>query len=120
MFQTQLGSRRLLATIFAVVLCGVVFSGAVHAHGPTVKISHSELTPPLLNLYVGSTVHFSNTVSMPGGHIVVDEAGTLESPPLKEPGDGWHYTFEKEGTYEIYLKQHPEAKTRIVVVPKKQ
>jgi plastocyanin len=118
MFQVH-SSRRSFVTLFALVLLVVSFSGAAHAHGPTVKISHSEVTPPLLNLYVGTTVHFSNTVSMPGGHIIVDEAGTLESPPLEEPGDGWHYTFENEGTYEIYVKQHPKAKMRIVVVPKK-
>lgn len=88
------------------------------AHGPTIEISHSELKPGLLNLFVGTTVHFSNTVSMPGGHVVVDEGGTLESPPLEKPGDGWHYTFDKPGTYDIYVKQHPTAKARIVVIRK--
>ena len=119
MIQIHSNRRISLFTLFALMLLVFGFGGVAQAHGPTVKISHSEMTPPLLNLYVGTTVHFLNTVSMPGGHIVVDEGGTLESPPLNEPGDGWHYTFEDEGTYEIYLKQHPEAKTRIVVVPKK-
>ena len=90
------------------------------AHGPTIEISHSEMKPPLLNLFVGTTVHFANTVAMPGGHVVVDEAGTLESPPLEKPGDGWHYTFEEAGTYEVFVKQHPMAKARIVVIPKKK
>lgn len=88
------------------------------AHGPTIEVSHDSLKPTLLNLFVGTTVHFSNTVAMPGGHVIVDESGMLESPPLEKPGDGWHYTFEKEGTYEIYIEQHPIAKARIVVVPK--
>ena len=92
--------------------------GDASAHGPTIEVSHAELKPVLLNLFVGTTVHFSNTVSMPGGHVVVDESGLLESPPLMEPGDGWHYTFEKAGIYEIYIKQHPTAKARIVVIPK--
>ena len=56
---------------------------------------------------------------MPGGHIVMDEGGTFESPPLEKPGDGWHYTFEKEGVYDVYLKQHPKTRARINVVPKK-
>jgi plastocyanin len=120
MFQNSSSRRFSFSTVFALTALLVGLAGAASAHGPTVKISHSEMTPPLLNLYVGTTVHFSNTVAMPGGHVVVDEAGTLESPPLEKPGDGWHYTFEKEGTYEIYIKQHPKAKTRIVVVPKKQ
>jgi plastocyanin len=101
-----------------IAVLGVVGAGAAHAHGPTVEISHSELKPALLNIYVGTVVHFTNTVAMPGGHVIVDEAGTLESPPLEKPGDDWHYTFEKEGTYELYVRQHPAAKMRIVVVPK--
>ena len=57
---------------------------------------------------------------MPGGHVVVDEGGTLESPPLEKPGDGWHYTFEEPGTYHVFVKQHPKAKAKIVVIPKKK
>lgn len=108
---------RLLGLFFG-LLCAASAATA-GAHGPTIEISHSELKPALLNIYVGTTVHFSNTVAMPGGHVIVDESGTLESPPLEKPGDGWHYTFEKEGTYEVFVKQHPMAKARIVVVPKK-
>jgi plastocyanin len=92
--------------------------GVALAHGPTIKISHDELKPALLNLYVGTTVHFSNTVEMPGGHVVVEKEGRIESPPLEHPGDGWHYTFEEEGVFEVFIRQHPEAQARIVVVPK--
>lgn len=105
--------------ILGLALALFALAGPVQAHGPTIEITHAEMTPALLNLFVGTTVHFSNTVTMPGGHVVVDESGTFESPPLEKPGDGWHYTFEKAGTYEIYIKQHPMAKARIVVVPKK-
>ena len=90
------------------------------AHGPAIKISHSEMKPSLLNLYSGTTVHFDNRVTMPGGHVVVDESGTLESPPLEKPGDGWHYTFDEVGTYYVFVKQHPKAKAKIVVVPAKK
>jgi plastocyanin len=107
-------------TMLSVVAMLSVFTGVAQAHGPTIEISHQEMKPALLNLYVGSTVHFVNTVAMPGGHVVVDAAGTLESPPLASPGDDWHYTFEKEGTYEIFISQHPKTKARIVVVPKKK
>jgi len=106
------------ATLMLATLVGL--AGVAKAHGPTIEISHHEMKPALLNLYVGSTVHFLNTVAMPGGHVVVDAGGTIESPPLEEPGDDWHYTFETAGTYEIYVKQHPMAKARIVVVPKKK
>ena len=116
------GSRRRLPIVFLCLSALVCLASAdvARAHGPTIEISHSAMEPKLLNLYVGTTVHFQNTVNMPGGHVVVDEGGTLESPPLEKPGDGWHYTFEQEGTYEVYVKQHPMAKARIVVVPKKR
>ncbi len=95
------------------------FASSAGAHGPTIKITHSEMKPPLLNLFAGQTVHFENTVSMPGGHVVIDASGAIESPPLEKPGDGWHYTFEETGTYELRLKQHPKTTAKIVVVPKK-
>lgn len=112
-------NSKIHAFVVLLVLCAGGIPGDASAHGPTIKISHDELSPALLNLFVGTTVHFSNTVSMPGGHVIVDESGTIEGPALAEPGDGWHYTFEKEGIYEIYIKQHPTVKARIVVVPKR-
>jgi plastocyanin len=105
--------------VLSLVLFCLAIAGVAYAHGPTIEVSHSELKPKLLNLYVGTTVHFNNTVEMPGGHVIVDASGTIKSPPLIKPGDGWHYTFEKEGTFEIYIEQHPHAKARIVVVPKR-
>jgi plastocyanin len=109
-------SHRVLVHLL-VLLC-LAIAGVASAHGPTIDVSHSELTPKLLNLFVGTTVHFNNTVEMPGGHVIVDESGTIKSPALMKPGDGWHYTFEEEGTFELYIEQHPQAKARIVVVPK--
>lgn len=110
-------SPRFAPALAIVALLAIAAPG--YAHGPTIKISHSEMKPPLLNLFVGTTVHFENTVAMPGGHVVVDEAGTLESPPLEAPGDGWHYTFDEVGTHHVFVRQHPNAKAKIVVVPKK-
>jgi len=109
--------RWLCALLAGLWLVGA--SGGALAHGPTIEITHSEMKPQLLNLFVGTTVHFANTVAMPGGHVVVDDEGRIESPPLSEPGDGWHYTFEEEGVYELHIRQHPAARARIVVVPKR-
>ena len=106
-------------TACAIALLTLFAAGTARAHGPTIEISHTEMKPALLNLFVGTTVHFANTVSMPGGHVVIDTEGRLESPPLAEPGDGWHYTFDEVGTYEIQLRQHPKTRARINVVPKK-
>lgn len=103
----------------SLALVGPGIPTGASAHGLKIEISHDELKPSLLNLFVGTTVHFSNTVAMPGGHVIVDDSGTIESPALEKPGDGWHYTFEKEGTFELYIKQHPTVKARVVVVPKR-
>ena len=109
---------RLVRVLAAASLLGLPgLPGVAIAHGPTIEISHSEMKPALLNLFAGTTVHFSNTVEMPGGHVVIDAEGRIESPALEHPGDGWHYTFEEEGIYELFVRQHPEAKARIVVVP---
>jgi plastocyanin len=99
-------------------LVAVGLPAVARAHGPTIEITHSEMKPSLLNLYVGTTVHFVNTVEMPGGHVVVEKNGRFEGPPLEHEGDDWHYTFEEEGVFEIFIKQHPGAKARIVVVPR--
>jgi plastocyanin len=118
----------LFVSSLVLIAIGVGNPAEVSAHGPTIKISHEELKPSLLNLFVGSTVHFSNTVAMPGGHVIVirgddgedgDASEAIESPALEKPGDGWHYTFEQEGRFEIHIKQHPTAKARVVVVSKR-
>ena len=114
-FVRTVSARRLAA----LVLAAAFLATPAAAHGPTIELSHSEMKPALLNLFVGTTVHFANTVSMPGGHVVVDTEGRLESPALAEPGDGWHYTFEEVGTYEVFLREHPKARATINVVPKK-
>ena len=122
MKRTRIGRLAYRRTGFMVSTCCLgmlVAATPSFAHGPTIELSHQEMKPTLLNLFEGSTVHFLNTVEMPGGHIVVDEAGTIESPPLEDPGDGWHYTFESAGRFELFIRQHPEAKALIVVVPKR-
>jgi plastocyanin len=93
-------------------------AGVSRAHGPTIELTHSEMKPALLNLFVGSTVHFLNKSAMPGGHVVVDRTGRIESPPLEQPGDGWHYTFDEPGSYEVFVRQHPKAAARINVIEK--
>jgi len=112
----------LVAAFFAAgFLATVLFAAApARAHGPTVEIRASGLTPALLNLFEGTTVHFSSTIEAPAGLVVlVDEAGAIRSPRLAKPGDGWHYTFERSGRYSIRLEGRPEAKMTIVVVPKR-
>lgn len=107
----------MLRGILLAVAC--VCAGPALAHGPTIKVSDQEMKPGLLNLFVGTTVHFAKIGATPALHVVVDEAAGIESPALENAGDGWHYTFDAEGTYEIFIREHPGAKARIVVVPKR-
>ena len=113
-------ARSFSAAFAAVVLASLSLLAAspARAHGPTVEITAAGLKPVLLNLYVGTTVHFLSALSAPEGFVVVDQTGALKSPPITAPGDGWHYTFDKTGTFEIHVEKHPDAKMRIVVVPK--
>lgn len=110
---------RICLAVVSLALLAIGVPGDVSAHGPTIKIDHQKLEPALLNLFVGTTVHFVNTVTMPGGYVLIDDSGAIESPALEKAGDDWHYTFEKEGSFEIYIKQHPKARARIVVVKKR-
>ena len=108
-----------MAVALIALATGILFASAAKAHGPTIEITHAEMKPALLNLFVGMTVHFNNKEWMPGGHTVVDTTGKVESPPLEKVDEGWHYTFDEVGTFELFVKQHPMAKARINVVPKK-
>lgn len=97
---------------------GLATAAPASAHGPTVEITAAGFKPLLLNLFEGTTVHFTNVVASSEGLIVTDEAKSFASPPITADGDGWHYTFEKIGTYEIRIEQRSEAKMRIVIVKK--
>lgn len=109
---------RVLA-VLVVALCAVLAGSPARAHGPTVKITASGFEPVLLNLFEGTTVHFTNAIAGPEAVVVGDEAGRFESPPITASGDGWHYTFGTSGTYVIRVVGRPEPTMRIVVIPKK-
>ena len=96
----------------------VSVAGPAWAHGPTVVISESGLAPELLNLFAGTTVHFTNTIGGAEGVVVADEAGSFTSPPITAAGDGWHFTFEKIGTYTIRVTGRSGKTLRVVVIAK--
>lgn len=108
-------SAKLAILVFAVLLA---VAGPAGAHGPTVVISAAGFEPALLNLFEGTTVHFTNAIAGPDGVVVTDEAGSFSSPPIAASGDGWHYTFEKIGAHAIRVVGRPEATMRVVVVKK--
>lgn len=100
-------------------LFALLATDAALAHGPTVEITQAGLRPALLNLFEGTTVHFTSTLdASPGLVVVIDPEGKIRSPALAKPGDGWHYTFERSGRYAIRVDGRAGATMTIVVVPR--
>lgn len=114
---------RAAGMLAAIVALAFGLAGSAQAHGPTVKVTATGFEPVLLNLFEGTTVHFTNAIAGSDagaeGIVVGDEAGRFESPPITAAGDGWHHTFEEQGTFVIRVVGRPERTMRIVVVPKK-
>ena len=99
-----------LLTLVGVVLA----SGAALAGEPTVAVGHNRLTPSKLTVKPGTTVTFENQDEMPGGHTIVADDGSFESPGLAK-GQSWSHTFDEPGTYPYSIKEHPAAKGSVTV-----
>ena len=80
----------------------------------TVQVGHNRLEPTEISIAAGDTVTFHNQDDMPGGHMLVADDGSFESPPLGKD-KSWTHTFAQPGTYPYHIKQHPGAKGRVVV-----
>jgi plastocyanin len=63
---------------------------------------------------VGDTVTFRNADKMPGGHSVVADNGSFESPALDE-GERWSYEFPKLGMFPYHVGEHPDVKGKVIV-----
>lgn len=108
-------SRR-VAVVLGIVLGSILFVNSGWAGGQMVEIalSHSQIEPARVEIKAGESVSFKNVVDMPGGHTVVADDGSFESPPLNK-GESWTHSFAKSGSYKFHLKQHPGTKGEVVV-----
>ena len=97
-------------TLFGVVLA----SGAALAGGPTVTVGHNRITPSQLTVKSGTTVTFENQDAMPGGHTIVADDGSFQSPGLAK-GESWTHTFDEPGTHPFSIKEHPSARGSVTV-----
>jgi plastocyanin len=79
-----------------------------------VHVHHDRIDPAEVKIAVGDSIVFHNLDEMPGGHTVVAEDGSFESPALGKD-EQWTHSFEKQGTYEFYVKQHPDNKGKVIV-----
>jgi len=79
-----------------------------------VKVGHNRLEPAEITVEAGTTVTFLNEDQMPGGHTLVADDGSFESPPL-EKGQTWQHTFEEPGVHAYKIEEHPSAVGKVTV-----
>ena len=80
----------------------------------TVTITHGKLEPPEVIVAMGDTVTFRNKDEMPGGHSIVADDGSFESPAL-DAGERWSHTFQKLGMFPYHVGEHPNVKGKVIV-----
>jgi plastocyanin len=105
---------RISIAIASVFFAIVVFAGTAFAEEVVVKVGHNRLEPAKVSIAAGGVVRFHNEDEMPGGHTVVADDGSFQSPALGK-GEDWSHKFDKPGTYSYSIKQHPSAKGSVTV-----
>lgn len=103
--------RKLHLCVLAII---VLVSWPVQAEKAQVQVGHNKLDPSDLTVAPGTTVVFHNVDKMPGGHTIVADDGSFESPGLAKD-QSWSHTFNEPGAYLYSIKEHPSAKGKIVV-----
>jgi plastocyanin len=79
-----------------------------------VTVGHNRIEPAEVAISAGDSVEFHNVDQMPGGHTIVADDGSFSSPALAKD-QTWSREFEKAGSYPFHIREHPEAKGKIVV-----
>lgn len=79
-----------------------------------VHVGHNRIDPAEVTIRVGDSVVFHNLDEMPGGHTIVADDGSFESPPLAKD-QSWTHTFDAPGTVAYHIKEHPGANGLVVV-----
>lgn len=103
--------------LYAAALSLLLACGQAASNGGAevmVHVGHNSVAPAEVSVPVGGTVVFHNMDEMPGGHTIVADDGAFESPPLGKD-EQWSHTFEEAGSFGFGIKQHPDAKGRVVV-----
>ena len=103
-----------VGTLLFLLASGLVLALPLHAAEVMVHVGHNKLDPAEITVATGTTVVFHNLVEMPGGHSIVADDGSFESPALGKD-ETWSHAFEEAGTHSYSIKEHPSAKGRIIV-----
>lgn len=102
------------ALVSGILISLFAFPAWTMAAEVAVKVGHGRLEPAEVSIAAGDTVNFHNQDRMPGGHKLVADDGSFESPALGKD-ESWAHVFAKPGTYSYHIREHPEAKGRVVV-----
>lgn len=92
----------------------VLASLPVHADEVMVHVGHNKLEPAELTVAPGTTVVFHNLDAMPGGHTIVADDGSFQSPGLAKD-EKWSHVFTEPGVHAYSIKEHSSAKGKIIV-----
>ena len=106
------------AAMMGVLMMVLTFPWHATADNTKVQVGHNRLEPAEISIKVGDSVTFHNEDEMPGGHTIVVDEESLQSPPLGKD-KSWTYTFPDAGTFTYHIKEHPGAKGKIVVQEEK-
>jgi plastocyanin len=106
------------AVVIGVLMSILAFSGYVAAGNTKVQVGHNRLEPAEISIKIGDSVTFYNEDEMPGGHTIVADEESFQSPPLGKD-KSWTHTFSDAGTFTYRIKEHPGANGKIVVQEKK-
>ena len=96
------------------LLAFALASTPVYADDAMVHVGHNKLDPTDLKVDAGTKVVFHNMDEMPGGHTIVADDDSFQSPGLAKD-ESWSHTFTEPGVYSYSIKQHPSAKGTITV-----
>ena len=105
-------SARMIAV--ALASAALLVAAAARAAGPTVTVGHNRIDPAKVSIKKGESVTFHNVDEMPGGHTIVADDGSFQTPPLAKD-QSFEQKFEKTGTIGIHIQQHPNTKGQIIV-----
>ncbi len=106
--------KRLLSLAALGAALALAPASALAGKDTMVHVGHNKIDPTDISIASGDSVTFHNLDQMPGGHTIVADDGSFESPPLGKD-EKWTREFPEPGTYGIHIVQHPTAKATIVV-----
>ena len=113
----SLRRSRLAAATLAVLAIAV---GVAHgepsdpATEVIVTVGTQRFDPEVVELRRSVRLTFHCLAELPGGLVVVAADRSFETWPLGMYGE-WSHRFTKAGTFEYFVKQHPETRGRAIV-----